>query len=116
MNILTLAFATEGAVTNPAAGPMGGALVNLLPMVAIFVIFYFLLIRPQMKKQKELQNMVDSLKKGDQVVAAGGLVGKIIKIEDDIVHIEIDTDTKVKVRKNSITEQINDQKTKSEKK
>ena len=105
MYLFTLAMASdvEGAsnMTNAAGG-----LVNLLPMVAIFLVFYFLLIRPQMKKQKEVQNMIKELKKGDRVIAAGGLVGKIIKIEDDLITLEVDNDTKIQVVKGSVTESL----------
>lgn len=76
---------------------------QFLPIILIFLIFYFLIIRPQMKKQKEQQALIDSLKKGDKVVFAGGLVGTFIKDEDGIAEIELNKDIKVKALKPTIT-------------
>ena len=104
--MLTLAFATDTAAPSTLTSASGG-LINLLPMLGIFVIFYFFLIRPQMKKQKEQQAMISSLKKGDKVVAAGGIIGKIVKIEDDIMTIEIDNDTKIQVLRSSVVDLMN---------
>lgn len=67
-----------------AAVTSGSSLMSLLPMVAIFAIFYFFLIRPQLKRQREISKMVSELKKGDKVVAAGGIFATIAKIEGDI--------------------------------
>ncbi len=69
------------------AGPIG----QLLPFVLIFVVFYFLLIRPQQKRQKEHRSLVDNLKKGDYVVTAGGITGKVTKVSDgsETVDVEI---------------------------
>ena len=99
-NIANAGIANAGDAV--AAAP--SSLTSLLPMVLIFVVFYFLLIRPQMKKQKEVKDMVDSIKKGEKVIAAGGIIGKVVKIEDDIVHIEVATNTKIQALKASITD------------
>lgn len=80
---------------------------QFLPIIFIFIIFYFLLIRPQMKKQKEQQALINSLKKGDKVVFAGGLVGTFVKDEEDgLAEIELAKDLKVKVLKPTITSML----------
>jgi preprotein translocase subunit YajC len=84
----------------------GGGLMSLLPMVFIFAIFYFFLIRPQVKRQRKAQAMVNELSKGDKVVAAGGLYGTIVKIEDDVIFLEIADGVRIKALKSSVTETL----------
>jgi len=88
------------AQTGAAAGP--SSFMSFLPMIALFVIFYFLLIRPQQKRQKEHKNMVVGLAKGDEVVTMGGLLGKIIAVDDNFITVNIAKDTDVKVQKASV--------------
>ena len=89
------------------AGGGSGFLIQIAPLVLIFAVFYFLLIRPQQKKMKEHRAMVESLSKGDKVVTAGGLLGTISKIEDDrIASVEISENVKVQVVRSTITEVI----------
>lgn len=88
------------------AGAAPPAWLNWLPIVGMVVIFWFLIIRPQMKRQKEHQEKVSGLKKGDQVVTQGGLVGKIAKVEDDFVHIDLAKDVRVKAVKATIGDVI----------
>jgi preprotein translocase subunit YajC len=77
----------------------------VIPMVLIFGIMYFLLIRPQQKKLKEHQNMVEALRRGDQIVTAGGIVGKVTKVRDDAeIEIEIASGVNVRVIKQTITQ------------
>lgn len=71
------------------AAPQGSPFGMLIPMAAIFGIFYFLLIRPQQKKQKETEAMLKGIEKGDQVITAGGLHGKVIGVTDDVLTLEI---------------------------
>lgn len=87
-----------------AAGAAGPSLIAQLPFfIAIFAIFYFLLIRPQQKKLKEHQAMVEALRRGDQVVTQGGLVGKVTKVrEDGEVEVEIASGVNVRVVKHTI--------------
>jgi len=75
----------------------GGALTQFLPLILIFAIMYFLLIRPQQKKMKEHQNMVAALRRGDEVITQGGLIGKITKVKDD-AEVEVELASGVKVR------------------
>ena len=87
-----------------AAGGAGGAFASFLPLILIFLIMYFLLIRPQQKKLKEHQAMVEALRRGDQVVTAGGLVGKVTKVRDDgEVEVEIASGVSVRVVKHTIS-------------
>jgi preprotein translocase subunit YajC len=89
---------------SEAVGTTGASFMSLLPMVAIFAIFYFFLIRPQVKRQKEVTNMLSELKKGDKVVAAGGLHGTIYKIDENVIYLEIAENVKIQASKSSVTE------------
>lgn len=93
---------TQEAATN-AASAAPSALSNFIPLLLIFGIFYFLLIRPQQKKIKEHNALVDALKKGDEIVTSGGVIGKIQKVQDDILYVEIATDVVVKVLRNTVS-------------
>lgn len=97
------------AFAQAAGEPSTGAVfAQFLPIILIFVIFYFLLIRPQQKKLKEHRAMVDALRRGDQVVTAGGIVGKVSKVQEDgMVEVEIADGIKVKVIKHTITNVLN---------
>jgi len=87
---------------------MKDSIMSFVPIVVIFVIFYFFFFRPQIKKKKEQQSLIKSVKKGDTVIAAGGIIGKIIKEkENDIVSLEIAKDIHVDVLKSSIVSIIN---------
>lgn len=84
-----------------AAGGAGGAasgIISFVPIVLIFAIMYFLMIRPQQKKVKEHRAMVDALRRGDQVVTAGGLIGKVTKVDDQKNEVEVELAPNVKVR------------------
>jgi preprotein translocase subunit YajC len=97
------AFAQTGA--DAAAGGLG--LVQLAPLVLIFVVFYFLLIRPQQKKMKAHRNMVAALKRGDRVVTAGGIIGLVTKVLSDTeVQVEIAEGVRVRVTRASISDLV----------
>lgn len=88
----------------------GSALAQFLPLILIFAIMYFLLIRPQQKKMKEHQAMVDAVRRGDQIVTAGGLIGKVAKVKEDgsgEVEVEISDGVKVRLVKATISQVIN---------
>lgn len=85
----------------PAAGQPGGA-ANLIMLVGFVVIFYFLLWRPQAKRQKEMKSLIDSLQKGDEVVFAGGLLGRITKLEGDFAVVELTDNVEVKIQKAAV--------------
>ncbi|QIG79333.1 preprotein translocase subunit YajC [Stakelama tenebrarum] len=92
----------QQAGQQAAAGP--GFLGGILPMVLIFVAFYFLMIRPQQKRMKTLQNAIAAVKKGDTVITAGGLVGKATKVDEEYVEVEVAQGMKVKVVKSTLTD------------
>ena len=94
----------QPATLLAAAAPTGtgGFLVQIMPLVLIFIIFWFLLIRPQQKRMKEHQTMVANVQKGDRVVTGGGLLGKVSKVSDDEVEIELAQGVKVKAVKSTL--------------
>jgi len=83
-------------------------LMTFLPLVLIIVVFYFFMIRPQMKRQKELRKFQESLSKGDKVIIAGGIFGKITEVKEEYVVVEIDENAKVKVIKSSVVRDPSD--------
>lgn len=85
-----------------AAGGDAASWTALLPIVLMFVLLYFMMIRPQMKRQKEHKAMVDALQKGDEVVTAGGVLGKITNVADSYVTIEIATGTEILVQRGAV--------------
>ena len=88
---------------TPAAAP-GSDLMAFLPMILIFVVFYFLLIRPQQKKAKEHRAMLGALQKGDEVVTAGGVVGKVNKLSDQYATLEVAPSVEMNVQRSSIAQ------------
>ncbi|MDF0601487.1 preprotein translocase subunit YajC [Psychromarinibacter sp. C21-152] len=87
------------------AGGAGSAFTSFVPLILIFAIMYFLLIRPQQKKVKEHQKMVEALRRGDQVVTQGGVVGKVTKVKDDgEIEVEIAQGVKVRVIKSTVAQ------------
>ena len=93
------------AMGTPPGGQAGGAqagLMNIVPLIFMFAIFYFLLIRPQQKKAKEHRAMLETLKKGDAVVTAGGIHGKVTAIDDTIVTLEVAPGVNIKVTKGHV--------------
>lgn len=95
VDTLTLIPAQAAAEANP--------LMSMLPIILMFVILYFLMIRPQMKRQKEQKAMIDALAKGDEVVTAGGVVGKVTKVSDGYVTVEVAEGTEIVMQKAAVT-------------
>jgi preprotein translocase subunit YajC len=85
------------------APPAGSGFMSLLPLILIFVVFYFFLIRPQMKQAREHKQMVEALAKGDEVVTSGGMLGKITKLGDTFIHVEIAPNVEVRIQKHSVS-------------
>jgi preprotein translocase subunit YajC len=100
--MIDLAYAMGGQ----AAGGQGNQLMALAPFVLMFVVFYFLLIRPQQKKAKQHKTFLESLKKGDTVVTSGGIYGKITGITEDTVTMEIAEKVRVRVLKGAIADHV----------
>ncbi len=96
-----LNFIVEPAYAQDA-GP-GGALASFLPLILIFVLFYFLLIRPQQKRQKEHAQMVTALAVGDEVVSGGGILGKVTAVGEQFVTVEIANNVSIKIQKHTIS-------------
>jgi preprotein translocase subunit YajC len=95
------------AQTAPAAaagGDMQSSLMSMLPLVLMFVVLYFVMIRPQMKKQKEHRAMIDALAKNDEVVTAGGLLAKVTKLGDGFIHAEIASGVEVQVQRSAVVQ------------
>ncbi len=104
MNFLAYAMGGGGA---GGAGGQGGGFGAFIPLILMFAIFYFLLIRPQQKKAKQHRQLLSSLKKGDRVVSSGGLHGVITGLTDDVVTMEIAPKVRVKVSRGSISGALN---------
>ncbi len=92
-------------VNNAWAAPaqQGGSMMSLLPLLILFAVFYFMLIRPQLKQAKEHKNLVAGLNKGDEVATSGGMLGKIKEVGDNFVLLEIAKETEVKIQKQSVS-------------
>ncbi len=90
---------------SAGAGASGqSAWVSMLPLIGMALIFWFLIIRPQMKRQKEHRAKVEAMKKGDQVVTGGGLVGKVVKVDETYVEVELAQNVRVKAVKHTVTD------------
>ena len=89
----------------PSAQAQTNPILTFLPLIIMFVVFYFLLIRPQQKKQREHQELVKNLKKGDRIVTSGGIIGTVHTLQDDYVVLKVgDQDTKIEVLRSAIQE------------
>ena len=86
---------------EPADGG-GGLLGFLIPLILIFAVFYFFIIRPQKKREQEHQEMVEAVKKGDKVVTIGGMHGTVLRVDDESVLCQVDSDVKLRFEKNAI--------------
>ena len=100
--------APDGGGAGQPVGPCGGGdpMVTVFMMLAMFAAFYFLLIRPQQKKAKDHQNMLSAIKKGDEIVTGGGLVGKVTGISDKLLTIEISEKVRVRVMKSQVVDKF----------
>ncbi|MGK5070679.1 preprotein translocase subunit YajC [compost metagenome] len=96
-------FISNAYAQSTDALGLGGNLTSFLPLVLMFVVMYFLMIRPQQKRAKEQKAMMDALTKGDEVVTAGGMLGRVVKVVDAYVTIEVASGTEITVQKSSIT-------------
>ena len=94
--LINMAYAADAA---PTADPI----MQFLPLIVIFALFYFMMIRPQMKRAKEQKNMIESLQKGDEVVTAGGELGKVAKVGEAYVGLEVAPNVVIHVQKSAIT-------------
>jgi preprotein translocase subunit YajC len=96
------------AQTAPAAAAAGGdftsTLTGMLPLVLMFVVLYFVMIRPQMKRQKEHRAMIDAIAKGDEVVIGGGMLGKVTRLSEQYLHVEVASGVEVQVQRGGVAQ------------
>jgi preprotein translocase subunit YajC len=92
------------AQTAPAASSAQDSLLSFLPIVLMFVVLYFIMIRPQMKRQKEHKAMIEAIAKGDEVVTAGGLLGKVSKLGDTYIHLEVANGIELQVQRSAVVQ------------
>jgi len=95
------------AQTAPAAaggGDLATTLTSMLPLVLMFVVLYFIMIRPQMKRQKEHRAMIDALAKGDEVVIAGGMLGKVTRLGEQYLSVEVATGVEVQFQRSAVVQ------------
>ena len=95
-------FISDAFAEAPAAAGQADAITGLLPLVIFGAVLYFLMIRPQIKRQKEHKKMVEALAKGDEVVTSGGMAGKIIDLGENFILVEIAEGTEVKIRNQAV--------------
>lgn len=98
-----MSFFISDAVAQGAAAPQGGGLQTFIFLLVFVAIFYFLLIRPQAKRAKDHKNMVAALQKGDEVVTSGGILGKITKVTDDFVVLEVAGEVELTLQRQAIS-------------
>ena len=87
---------------SAAAGDAGG-LMSFIPLILMFVVLYFIMIRPKMKRQKEMKAMLEALAAGDEVITVGGILGKVTAVKDQYITVEIVAGTEVQMQKNAVT-------------
>lgn len=92
------------AQAAPAAASPESGLLGMLPLVLMFVVLYFVMIRPQMKRQKEHKAMIEAIAKGDEVVTAGGIVGKVAKLGDSFIHVEVASGVELQLQRSAVTQ------------
>ncbi len=102
VSLLSVALLITSAFAEGAAAPQGNPMSSILMLVVFFAIFWFLLIRPQQKKNKELRKMLSELSKGDEVVTNGGMIGQIDKIDETFVDLEVAENVVIKVQRNAV--------------
>ncbi|HEY1610566.1 MAG TPA: preprotein translocase subunit YajC [Paraburkholderia sp.] len=98
-----MSFISNAFSQGSAAGGAESNLMSFLPLILMFAVLYFIMIRPQMKRQKEHRNMLAAMAKGDEVITSGGIVGKVTKVSDAYVGVEISEGTEITVQKSSVS-------------
>ena len=101
---ISSAFAQTAPAAASAGGDMQSSLMNMLPYLLMFVVLYFVMIRPQMKKQKEHKTMIDALAKGDEIITAGGFLGKVNKLGDGYLGVEIANGVEVQMQRSAVVQ------------
>lgn len=101
---ISSAFAQSAPAAAAAGSDMQSTLTSMLPLVLMFVVLYFVMIRPQMKKQKEHRAMIDALAKGDEIATAGGLLGKVTKLGEGYLSLEIASGVEVQLQRSAVVQ------------
>ena len=101
---ISSAFAQTAPAAAAAEGGMMGSLTGMLPLVLMFVVLYFVMIRPQMKRQKEHRAMVEALSKGDDVATSGGILGRVVDLDEQFLFIEIAAGVKVQIQRSAVVQ------------
>jgi preprotein translocase subunit YajC len=101
---ISSAFAQTAPAAAVADGGMMSSLTGMLPLVLMFVVLYFVMIRPQMKRQKEHRSMVEALAKGDEVATSGGILGRVVDLNEQFLFVEIATGVKVQVQRSAVVQ------------
>lgn len=101
---ISSAFAQTAPAAAAAEGGMMSSLTGMLPLVLMFVVLYFVMIRPQMKRQKEHRAMVEALSKGDDVATSGGILGRVVDLDEQFLFIEIATGVKVQIQRSAVVQ------------
>ncbi|AOY92781.1 preprotein translocase subunit YajC [Cupriavidus sp. USMAA2-4] len=96
-------FISNAFAQTAGAGGAAGGLMSFLPIILMFAVLWFIMIRPQMKRQKETKAMLEALAKNDEVVTAGGILGKVTKVGEQYVSVEVAEGTEITVQKNAVT-------------
>lgn len=101
---ISSAFAQTAPAAAPAGGDIQSSLMSMLPIVLMFVVLYFIMIRPQMKKQKEHRAMVEALAKGDEVVTAGGILGRVSSLGENYIGVELASGVEVQLQRQAVVQ------------
>lgn len=102
--LISSAFAQTAPAAAAGGSDLQSSLMGMLPLVLMFVVLYFVMIRPQMKKQKEHRSMIDALAKGDEVVTVGGLLGKVTKMGDSFLGVELTSGVEVQMQRSAVVQ------------
>ena len=98
------AFAQAAPAATGSSDSPFGSIASMLPILLMFVVLYFVMIRPQMKRQKEHKAMIDAIAKGDEVVVAGGLIGRVAKLGESMVNVEVANGVELQVQRGSVVQ------------
>ena len=101
---ISSAFAQTAPAAPAAGGDLMSSLTGMLPLVLMFVVLYFVMIRPQMKRQKEHRAMIDAIAKGDEVVVGGGMLGKVSRLSEQYLHVEIASGVEVQIQRAAVVQ------------
>ncbi len=97
-------FISEAFAQTAPAASTESSLMSLLPLVLMFVVLYFIMIRPQMKRQKEAKAMIEALAKGDEVITSGGMIGRISKLGETYMHVEVSNGVEIQIQRGAVVQ------------